>query len=40
MTNRIVDLSMRKVAIVAGCELLIMTLFTVFADFFVFKSLQ
>jgi hypothetical protein len=39
MTNRIGDISLRKAAIVAGLGLLIMTIFAVFADFFVFSNL-
>lgn len=39
MTNRIADISLRKAAIVAGLGLLIMTIFYVFADFFVFQNL-
>jgi len=39
MTNRIADISLRKAAIVAGFGLLIMTIFAVFADFFVFQKL-
>ena len=39
MTNHTIDISQRKVAIVAGLGLLIMTIFYVFADFFVFQNL-
>lgn len=39
MTNHIADISLRKAAIVAGLGLLIMTIFYVLADFFVFKNL-
>lgn len=39
MTNRIADISLGKAAIVAGFGLLIMTIFYVFADFFVFQNL-
>jgi len=39
MTKRIADISLRKAAIVAGLGLLIMTIFALFADFFVFSSL-
>ncbi len=38
MTNRIADISQRKAAIVAGSGLLIMTIFAVFANFFVLES--
>ena len=39
MTNRIADISLGKAAIVAGLGLLIMTIFYIFADFFVFQKL-
>ena len=39
MTNRIADTSQRQAALVAGCGLLIMTLFYLFADVFVFQKL-
>ena len=39
MTDRIADISLRQAAIVAGFGLLIMTIFAVFADFFVFQKL-
>ncbi|MGB5893511.1 MAG: DUF4386 domain-containing protein [Ignavibacteriaceae bacterium] len=39
ITPSIADLSQRKAAIVAGFGLLIMTIFYVFADFFVFQNL-
>ena len=38
MTNRIADISQRKAAIVAGLGLLIMTIFAIFANFFVLES--
>ena len=38
MTNRIADISQRKAAIVAGFGLLIMTIFAIFANFFVLES--
>ncbi len=39
MTNRIADISLRKAALVAGWGLLIMTIFAVFAIYFVFQNL-
>ena len=39
MTNRITDISQRQAAVVAGWGLLIMTLFYLSADFFVFQNL-
>ena len=39
ITTSIADISQRKAAIVAGFGLLIMTIFYVFADFFVFQNL-
>lgn len=39
MTNRSTDISVRKAALVAGFGLLIMTIFAVFADLFVFQKL-
>lgn len=39
MTNRIADISLRKTALVAGWGLLIMTIFAVFAIYFVFQNL-
>ena len=39
MTNRIADISQRQAALIAGFGLLIMTIFYVFADFFVFQKL-
>ena len=39
MTNRVADTSINKAAIVAGLGLLIMTIFYLFADFFVFQKL-
>ena len=39
MTNRITDISLRKYAIVAGFGLLIMTIFYISADLFVFQKL-
>jgi hypothetical protein len=39
MTNSTADISLRKAAIVAGLGLLIMTIFYVYADFFVFQNL-
>jgi hypothetical protein len=39
MTNSIADTSQRQAAIVAGCGLLIMLLFYLFADVFVFQKL-
>ena len=39
MTNRIADISLRKAAIVAGFGLLIMTIFAIYAYFFVRQSL-
>lgn len=39
MTKPIADRSLRKAAIIAGCGLLIMTLFFLFADIFVFQKL-
>ena len=39
MTNTVADISLRKAALVAGFGLLIMTIFYVFADFFVFQNL-
>ena len=38
MTNHIADISQRKAAIVAGLGLLIMTIFAIFANFFVLES--
>jgi hypothetical protein len=38
MTNHIADVSQRKAAIVAGSGLLIMTIFAIFANFFVLES--
>jgi len=38
MTTRIADISQRKAAIVAGSGLLIMTIFAIFANFFVLES--
>jgi len=40
MTDRIADTSQRQAAIVAGCGLLIMTSFAVFAIYFVFGNLK
>jgi hypothetical protein len=39
MTNSGTDISLRKAAIAAGYGLLIMTIFAVFADFFIFRNL-
>ena len=39
MTNRTADISQRQAALIAGFGLLIMTIFYVFADFFVFQKL-
>jgi hypothetical protein len=39
VTNRIADISLRKAALVAGWGLLIMTIFAVFAIYFVFQNL-
>ena len=39
MTNRIAELSLRKAAIVTGLALLIMTIFAIFANFFVIQGL-
>ena len=39
MFNRIADISQRQAAIIAGFGLLIMTIFYVFADFFIFQNL-
>ena len=39
MTNRIADISQRQAALIAGFGLLIMTIFYIFADFFVFQKL-
>jgi hypothetical protein len=39
MTNRIADISLRKAAIVAGLGLLFMTIFAIFAKFFVWQRL-
>jgi hypothetical protein len=39
MAHRIAEISQRQAAIVAGLGLLIMTIFYVFADFFVFQNL-
>ena len=38
MINRITNISERQIALVAGCGLLIMTLFYLFADFFCFPE--
>jgi hypothetical protein len=39
MTKRIVEISQRETALVAGYGILLMTLFYLYAEFFVFKTL-